>query len=506
MTRLTKRLLIGAAAIAFMGTATVSAETLQIGLNEDVDTLDPDQGRTFGGRHVFANLCDKLFDIDADLNIVPELATAYQISEDGTEVVLTLREGAVFHDGTPFNAEAVKANVERSLTIPESARKSDLAAIEEVEVRDDLTAVLHLSEPFSPLLAQLADRAGMMVSPAAAASMSAEEFGANPVCSGPYAFEERVVQDRIVLSKFADHWNADAYAFDEVVYLPIPDATVRLNNLLAGELDIIEQVPTNALDQVRQNEGTEAEGVTGLGHFHIQFNMGNGEAANNPFGQDARLRQALELVLDRNIINEVVFGGAFVPGNQPVAPGTAYYAESMPIPERDVEAAQALIGETDIDNPTLGIVVNNNPTFLQVAEVIQSLAREAGITIELQPANASTANAQTTAGDFEGFFTFWSGRVDPDGNIYTYFGCESTHNVGKYCNPEVEELITQARSATSQAERAELYSQAAEIYLKDLPVLYLYHPVWFFGYDSALEGFEPIPDGLIRITGVTQAG
>ena len=158
-------LLLGSAA----SLPAVAQTTVRVGMIEDVDTLDPHQGRTLGGRHVFTALCDKLFDIDEQVNIKGRLVTSHEISADGLNVTLKLRPGVVFHDGTPFNAEAVKFNLERALTIQESARKGDIRAIDKVEVVDPLTAKLVLKEPFAPLLSQLSDRAGMMISPTAAA-------------------------------------------------------------------------------------------------------------------------------------------------------------------------------------------------------------------------------------------------------------------------------------------------------------------------------------------------
>ncbi|CAE7176652.1 gsiB, partial [Symbiodinium necroappetens] len=180
-------LLLSASALVALPAA---AADLRIGLQEDPDVLDPDQSRTFVGRIVYASLCDKL-------------------------VVLTmdLREGVKFHDGTAFDAEAVKANIERSKGLPESRRKSEVKSIESVEVTGPMQVKITLAQPDATLLAQLADRAGMMVSPTAASAAGAD-FGSNPVCSGPFAFKERVQQDRIVLTRFADYWNADAIHFD----------------------------------------------------------------------------------------------------------------------------------------------------------------------------------------------------------------------------------------------------------------------------------------------------
>jgi peptide/nickel transport system substrate-binding protein len=480
-----------------------AAQTLRIGLIEDVDTLDPAQGRTFGGRQVFTALCSKLFDIDKGLNIVPQLVTSHSIAADNLSVNLVLKRDVAFHDGTPFNAAAVKANIERQLTMAESARKGDIRAVSRVDVVDDHAAKIVLSEPFAPLLAQLADRPGMMVSTAAANAAGPAAFGLNPVCSGPYKFSRRVIQDRIVLDKNKDHWASDKFAYQQVVYLPIPDGTVRLNNLLAGQLDLIEQVAATDVPKLKQTRGFAVSNVTGLGHFHVLFNVGNGPRAAGIWGKDDRLRRALELSIDRATINNVVFNDLFVPGNQPVSPESRFYAASLPVPKRDVAAAKALLQQAGQPNPSVTMVVNNSPVFVQVGEVIQTMAREAGINVTVQPMEATTAGSTTRAGNFEAFLTFWSGRVDPDGNVYTYLGCTGVQNDGKYCNQEVERLIDNARKVNDAGQRRSLYEQAAKIWMKDMPLIYLYHPNWFFGHVAGLKNFTPVPDGLMRLEGVT---
>ena len=154
------------------------------------------------------SFCDKLFDIDEKLNIVPQLALSHETSADGKEVTIKLRPGVKFQDGEPFDAEAAKFSLERHLTMPGSFRKPELAALDHVDVVDPLTIKLVLKTPYSPLIAQLTDRAGMMVSPKAAKA-EGDKFGLHPVCAGPYKFVERVQQDRIVFEKFADYWNKD---------------------------------------------------------------------------------------------------------------------------------------------------------------------------------------------------------------------------------------------------------------------------------------------------------
>ena len=229
-----------ALALAFgLGATGAFAQNLRIGLQEDPDVLDPDQSRTFVGRIVYASLCDKLVDITPDLEIVPMLAESWSWSDDGLALTMKLRPGVTFHDGTPFNAAAVVANIDRSQNLEESRRKSEVKSITSTEAVDDMTVKFTVEKPDATLIAQFADRAGMMLSPTAAAAAGAD-LGNNPVCSGPFKFKERVQQDRIVLEKYAGYYDADKIHFDTVTFLPIPDTTVRLANLRAGA-DIAEE-------------------------------------------------------------------------------------------------------------------------------------------------------------------------------------------------------------------------------------------------------------------------
>ena len=182
-----------------------AAQTLRIGLAGDPDTLDPTQTRTGSGFVVRTALCDRLFDISPELEIVPQLATQYEWTDDRKGVVIKLRPNVKFHDGEPFDASAVKYNIERHLTMPGSARRSDIRPITGVEVINERTAKILLSTPFAPLPAQLAFNVGAMMSPKAAQA-AGENFGLHPVCSGPFKFVERVAQDRVVVERFADYW------------------------------------------------------------------------------------------------------------------------------------------------------------------------------------------------------------------------------------------------------------------------------------------------------------
>src|SRR5579863_9942980 len=265
------RLAVVAAAVLLSSAAIAEAQTtLRIGLAEDPDALDPSTARTYVGRIVFAAFCDKLFDIDEKLNIVPQLALSHETSADGKEVTIKLRPGVKFHDGEPFDAEAAKFSLDRHLNLPVSFRKPELAALDHVEVVDPLTIKLVLKTPYSPLIAQLTDRAGMMISPKAAKE-EGDKFGLHPVCAGPYKFVERVQQDRIVFEKFTDYWNKDNVFIDRIVYLPINDATVRLANLKSGGLDLIERVLATDIKDVKSDSRLLLATASELGYLGLKI-------------------------------------------------------------------------------------------------------------------------------------------------------------------------------------------------------------------------------------------
>ena len=494
---------LGLAAMLMAATAMpVMAADLRIGLQEDPDVLDPDQSRTFVGRIVYASLCDKLVDITPDLEIVPMLATGWEWAEDGTSLTFTLRDDVVFHDGEPFNATAVAANLERTMTLPESRRKSEVASIAGTEVIDESTIRIDLTAPDATLLAQLADRAGMMMSPKAAAEAGAD-FGNNLVCSGPFKFTERVQQDRIVLDKFAEYYDADRIAFDRVIFLPIPDTTVRLANLRSGDLDMIERLAATDYKSAVADENLQVAQAVSLGYQGITVNVGNGERAENPLGQDARVRKALSLAIDRGVINDVVFEGAFAPGNQPWPPTSPWYDAAFPVEARDVDAAKALLAEAGLDRVAIEVQVANNPVQMQLMQVIQSMAQEAGFDITLTAKEFATLLEDQTAGAYQASQIGWSGRVDPDGNLHQFVTCEGGINDAKYCNPEVDALLDAARVSTDPAARKESYDAATAILMRDLPLIYLYHQTWIWALDDKIEGFKAYPDGMIRLQDVS---
>jgi len=496
------RLAITAAALLLSLPATVQAQTtLRIGLAEDPDILDPTMARTYVGRIVFASFCDKLFDIDEKLNIVPQLALSHETSADGKEVTIKLRPGVKFHDGEAFNAEAAKYSIERHLTLPGSFRKPELASIDRVEVVDPLTIKLVLKAPFSPLIAQLTDRAGIMVSPKAAKE-AGDKFGLRPVCAGPYKFVERVQQDRIVFEKFADYWNKDNIFIDRIVFLPIVDATVRLANLKSGGLDLIERVLATDIKDVRADSRLKLSTAIELGYQGITLNIGK-DKAKGPLSQSAKVRQALDLSIDREAINQVVFNGEFKPGNQWVNPDHPYYQKAFPIRGRDVAKAKALLKEAGVSPPvTVDFMVPKGAETEAVAQVVQSMASEAGFDMKLRVTEFATSLKQAEAGEYQAYMLAWSGRIDPDGNSYVFLKTGAPQNYSAWSNAEADKALDDARLVTDLAQRKAIYEKLAKAELDEQALLYLYHRRILIAHTTKLEGYKQMPDGLVRVIGL----
>jgi len=235
---------------------------------------------------------------------------------------------------------------------------------------------------------------------------------------------------------------------------------------------------------------------------YLAINIGNGKRAETPLGNNKLVRAALDAAIDRNALNQVAFEGLFTPANQSVPPGHQYYADAIPVPPRDLAKAKALLKQAGYDTVKMQLTVPNTTTYRQVAEVLQAMAAEAGIQIELVVTEVATALKQWTDGDFESLVIAWSGRTDIDGNLYNFKACGASLNGGRYCNAEVDRLLNLGRQASDPATRKRAYNESAAIYLDDRPYIYLWHPVLITGTLANIEGLQMVPDGLIRPQGL----
>ena len=488
--------------LAFFAPHAHAAGTLRYGMQDEPDALDPAQSGTYSGRVVFAAMCDKLIDTSPAMQFVPQLATAWRWSADGLALTLTLRAGVHFQDGTIFDAAAVETNLQRYLHAPYSLRKAELGPLTGITVIDPHTIRLTLAHPYAPLIAVLADRAGMMLSPAALAR-AGKAIALHPVCAGPFQFVERVAEDHITLERFGGYWNAKAIHLDRIIYRMIPNAAVRLENLEAGSLDIIEQVPPPDIAGMLRHHDLKLISSPALAYATISFNLANGKAADTPLGQDPRVRRALALAIDRSALNQVVFSGRFIPNNQTEVPHSTYWDPAFPVPPADIGAARKLLAEAGHPSIAFTLLTDNTPTDQEVGQVLQSMAGAAGFKITLQPMQATAEVSAARAGTYQAALVFWSGRSDPDFNLSIWLACNGFLNWGHDCSKPFDQLLAAARTSTDIAARQALYRKVVTSYLQDVPHLFLYNLRWLWGATTRLNGYTPQPDGLFRPQGVS---
>lgn len=494
-----------------VGPAEAQKKTLVIALNQDPDILDPTLSRSYVGRIVYAQMCEKLYEIDDGLHIVPQLAAALPtVSDGGKTVTIKLRAGVKFNDGTLMNAEAVRFSLDRHRTMKGSNRRSEIEPITAVEVVDPLTVRLRLKSPSAPLVAALADRAGMPVSPAQANKLG-EKFGTAPVCVGPWTFVERVPQDRIVLEKSSHYFDPGSARFDRLVFRIIADDNVRLANLRSGDIDVMHMVgPTDAAS-LRKEGRFDVSSVTGLGYQGITINRHNKTGKNNPPGDlgtplanDPRVREALDLSIDREALNQVAWDGQYTPGCTPISPVSPFYDKSRKCPARDVAKAKKLLADAGLAGGySFEMTIVNDPQQRRVGEVIQGMARDAGFNITLRPSEFASALDDNDAGRLRAFLIGWSGRVDPDGNIHGFHTCGGTGNTTNSCDEAIDALLNRAREVSDQGQRAALYREAIEKFTTRRNIVYIYHLNYLVAYPKNLKGYKAVPDGLIRVKGTS---
>jgi peptide/nickel transport system substrate-binding protein len=492
-------LLLGVALPAF---GSPSDNTLRIALREDPDILDPTLGSSYVGRIVFAGMCDKLFDYNKMLDIVPQLATSYEY-KDPTHLILHLRSGVLFQDGEKLDAAAVKYSLERHLTMPRSLRRGEINVIQSINVVDPLTVELVLKQPNAALLSQLADRSGIVVAPEAAQKEGAD-FGQHPVCAGPFKFVDRVPQQKITLERFKRYWNARAIHFDKVEYIPIVNSAVRLANLQAGAVDLAEYIVPTDVPAVQKDPKLRIVMGTSLAYNGITFNTGNGPESKSAIGSNAKLRRAFEAAISRNALNHVVYGGLYLPVAQADPPSSQFYVATLTPPKRDIKAAEALVAASGVKPPIpVQLLVPNSPDLLQAAQVIQAMVQPAGFNVTIQAMEFASSLAAARAGNFQAYLIGWSGRADADGNTYSFLHSDTGFNYGKYANPDVDALLEQARVPQGVPARRAIYAKLWTAVRKDMPIIYLWSPQNIVGLRRTVRGFRPVPDGIIRLQGMS---
>ena len=472
-------------------------------LRDDPDILDPTFSRTYVGTVVMTALCDKLFDFDAKLNIVPVLATGYEWA-DGRTLLIRLRTGVQFHNGEKFDADAVKYSLERHLNANGSFRRSEIGAMDHVEVVDPQTVRVVMKQAFSPFIAILTDRAGMMLPPKAAET-GGKDFGLHPVCAGPFRFVERVAQDHITLERFPGYWDAPRIHYQRVTYRVIPDSSIRLANLQAGTLDIANIAPLDA-ETVKRDPKLALVSVPSLGYGALTINTGYLPQVRHA----ARPRRPCAPRVRTCTGSRGTEPGGLRRPYQPNAQATSalspLYVEEVAPPKRDVAKARALLKEAGVSTPfPVPLIVYNTPQGVQTGEVIQSMAAEAGFAVQVNAMEFGTAIATVQRGDYAMTLGGWSGLLDTDSNAWSFLHTGGALNRAGYANPHVDELLDRARTVSDIKERRAAYEGVWQQVSKDLPIIYLWTPRNIAGVTRKVAGFTLLADGLLRLQDVRPA-
>ncbi len=467
---------------------------LRVGLLGDFTTMDPHMSTSTEDRDLYYQLYSPLLALDGNLKITPELAESWE-QPDAVTYVFRLRKGVKFHDGTDLTAEAVKWNFDRILNpATGSIRRSEVASIKAVDVLDPLRVKVTLKEPDATFLAALSDRAGMIVSPAAV-EKHGKDFARHAVGTGPFQFVEWVKDDHLTIRRFPGYWKAGLPYLDEIVYKGIPDNTVKLTALRTGSLDLIDDLPPKDIAATKANPKLRVVETPGLGYRRIELNH-----TRPPFNNKA-LRQAVAWAINREAIHRAVFFGAGAPAQGPIAPNSWAY-EALPGfgSASDLAKAKEKLAESGEPNGfRFTLMVVNNSVAQKQAEIIQENLKRAGITMEIALLEVGAFDEKRKALQFDAAEGRWSGRVDPDGNMFLHMVTGAGNNWGKYSNSRMDEILRAARTAGSQAERKRLYGEAMRLIIDDVPIIFLHHDAWSKGWDARVQGYVEIPDGRMRL-------
>lgn len=460
--------------------------------------------RAFVDRNAHYQIYDSLVRIDQTGKIIPWLAEKWDLSTDGKKMTFTLRKGVKYHDGSAFDADSVKWNIDRYRSTDGSARKGELAPVASVDVIDASTVAFNLSTPFSPLLALLVDRAGMMVSRKVAES-AGQDFTrkAFKAGTGPFVLTEAVKDDHITLEKNPDWWGTDASGgklplLDKIVIHPITDSNVRLTNIKTGDAQFVNNVAPKDVASVKNDSSVAYKDMPGLAFGSLVTNRKDGFIFN-----EGRYVKALALALDRQELIDKAFFGVGVVGYGAVAPSHFSYDPNFkPYGKADPDAAKALVDQVGKGPLSFEFLVpSGDPALLQQAQLVQAQLRKASIDAQIVQLEFAQILQQQTDHAFKGMtYVGWSGRIDPDGNSYDFNYTGRPNNDGSYSNPDVDKLLDQERQTSDESARTTALRKAEQIYVVDDPAR-----VWFrFGVAQQLtptnvQGLTPYPDQIPRL-------
>jgi peptide/nickel transport system substrate-binding protein len=459
--------------------------TLRIGFAGSPDTFDPHHPVQFEGIWVQSMLYSRLVRINADMELEPDLAHTWELSEDGTAWTFHLRDDVVFHNGRQFTAEDVKFSWDRMVDPDEGTPIATQVAIyQETEVVSDTEVVLHLSGPY----ADFALLAGMYYS-RIVPSEAVDNLATEPVGTGPYKLRSHSPGERTVLERFEDYFNADNEAWlDEIHYITIPEDTSRIAALTGETIEFINEVPPTSIPVVERAPNLVTEEVA-TGSYQPVVMIVEYE----PF-DDVRVRQALKLVLDRDQYLQAVLQGHGVTANdQPIPPVDPMHAD-LPIPQRNVERAIELLEEAGFDNG-LDLELHTTPGrvgLLESALSVQEMGQAANIRIEVTSHPVDSYWAEVWL-QLPFHMSNWSARPMADQAFTAAYLRGSTWNESRWHNDRFEELVLAARETFDEDERREMYREAQEILSEDGGSIIPYFLAVNGSWNQRMRGYQMHP-------------
>jgi peptide/nickel transport system substrate-binding protein len=466
--------------------------TATIALENELRTLDPLDSSLLVEREVFYNVYDSLFTIDPSLKISAGLVKSWDVS-DPLNNKFTLQSGVKYQDGTPFNAQSVKDNVQRYKTAANSRRKSDLKSVTSVEVVDDTHVNFHLTKPDATLLATLVDRAGMMLS-MAAVQKGGQDFSLAPTGagSGPFQFVEWKRNDHLTLKKNSTYRKPGLPYLDGLTYRAISDVNAIVAALKTGDIDIARRIAEKDVAGIKSDSGFVYKDVPALGFSGFELNT-----SAPPFNDPAK-RKAVALAVDRYQILKSINFNIGVVGYGPIPPSSWAFDPSEKIYDRaDPTAAKAAATGFSFTFKT-----TSDPVQQQLATLLQSQLAAAGITLQIQTEEFATYQQECQQHKFQACGVSWSGRIDPDGNMYAWWHTGGDFNDSVYSNSQVDAWLEDARVNTSQSQRKTDYDNAQKQIVADAPYVFTTFGVSPQISNTKIHSFTLYPDLMIRMAEV----
>ncbi|HEX6540786.1 MAG TPA: ABC transporter substrate-binding protein [Ktedonobacterales bacterium] len=483
------------------GTGPKSGGTLNVGLDSDVVTLDPLKSTALVDREVMFNIYDTLVTVDAQNKIQPGLASSWSYPSP-TQIAFTLRSGIQFQDGTPFNAAAVVTNINRILNTASSPRHSELSTVTSVKAVDDLHVQFDLKQPFSPLLANLTDRAGMILSPAVIQSQG-DQIANNPAKAGtgPFQFVSWTKGDHLTLERNPHYWQKDSSGnalpyLAKVNYRPITNESVMFTNLQTETINVAQVISPTDVQATKQNQSLVYKQIPGLSFYGMELNTKTAPLDN------VHVRRAVEWAVDRQEILNSVLHGIGVEAQGPVSPSSWAYDASIKPYSHNVDKAKAELSQAGMSSGvsfTL-LISSGSPLLQQQAQFLQSELKPAGITVNIKQETFATLLDDTSSHHFQAALLGWSGRPDPDGNMYGWFHTGGGFNDTQYSNAHVDALLDDARTSSDQSKRTSDYQQAEKLILDDAPYVFLYHGVASQISTKNVQNFQLLPTTIMVFT------